>query len=226
MQDHIGSNSVQSGIFTFGPPTRKSSVRSGQRRQGGRRLGGGQLRRLPKKSKCLSLRAWSIVYLGGCTTVYLGDWATVYLADCATVYLGDCARVCLSDCIIVSLAFVPLWLWSLCCRDSGRLGYCDPGRLDNCDSVSLGYSDSGVWTIVNSGSCALAAPLRRYLCSNPNSETNCILWNVFLIEAKILSKTSLQVNPPSKETCSSQRDTIHRDNQIRHRRQVKLTVLG
>ena len=202
MQDHIGSNSVQIGIFTFGPPTWTSSVRSGQRIRGGRRLGGGQLRRLPKKSKCLSLRAWTIVYLGDCITVYFGDWATVSFGDCATVYFGDFATVCLSDCTIVSLAFVPLWLWSLWCCDSGRLGYCDPGRLDNCDSVSLSYSDSGVWAIVNSGSCALAAPLWRYLCSNSKFETNCILWNVFLIEAKIWSKTSLQVNPPRQSSSS------------------------
>ena len=116
------------------------------------------MRRLPKKSKCLSLRAW----------------ASVNLCDCVTVCQGDCA--------FVSLEFVPLCLWSLCYRDSGSLNYCDSGsfgycysgrlgnrdsgsldycdswRLGKCDSGSLGYSDSGVWAIV----CTLGVGLQQH----------------------------------------------------------------
>ena len=88
--------------------------RPGQRRRGRRRLVGGQLRTLPRKSKCLSLRAWASVYLGDCATVFLGD--------CAIVYLGDCATVCLGDCAIVTL---------------GSSSGCDFGRLGNWYSGSL-----------------------------------------------------------------------------------------
>ena len=143
-------------------------------------------------------------------------WVIVPLCILAIVSLCIWAVAPLCFVAIVSLEFVPLCLWSLCYRDSGRLGYCYSG--------SLGYCDYGVWAIVNSGGWALAAlfnlPLCRYLFINSSFGTNCILWNVFLIEGKIWSKTLLQASPSSKEKGSSQRDKIHRDNQVRQRRQV------
>ena len=48
----------------------------------------------------------------------------------------------------------------------------------------------------------------------------------FLIEAKIWSKTLLNIYPPSEAKGLSQRDKIYRDDQGRQRRQVYLTVLG
>ena len=90
--------------------------------------------------------------------------------------------LCLGDCAIVTL----------------ELGYCDSVSLSFCDSGGLGCCDSEVGTIVYSGSWALAR-FWKYLYINSSFMTNCILWNGFLIEAKIWCKTSLQVNPPSKE---------------------------
>ena len=130
------------------------------------------------------------------TTVSLGDWATVSLGDWAIVSLGDWAIVSLGDWAILSLgdwATVSLGDWAI---------------------VSLGD-----WAIVYSGSWALAA-LWRYLCINSSLRRIVFFGNVFLIEAKIWSKTSVQVNPPSKTKVSSQRDKIHRNNQVRQRRQV------
>ena len=124
------------------------------------------------------------VYLGDCVTVYLGDCATVYLGDCATVYLGDCATLCLGGCAIVTLgvwAIVTLGVWAIV-------------------TLELGYCDSGSWAL---------ATFWKYLCINCSFGTSCFLWNGVLIEAKIWSETSLQVNPPKIEKGSSQRDKIH-----------------
>ena len=117
--------------------------------------------------------------------------------------LSNCVSVRSGNCDSGSLSYY----------DSGGLSYCDSGSLGYCDSGSLSYGDSGAWAIVYSGSWSLAA-LWRYLCNNTTFETSCILRNVFLIEAKTWSKTSLQVNPTSKEKGSSQRDKIHRDNKF------------
>ena len=130
------------------------------------------------------------------------------LCHCVSGRLCHCDSGSLSNCDSGSLSNCDSGSLSYC--DSGSLSYCDSVRLGYCDSGSLGYSDSGVWTIVYSRSWSLAA-LWRYLCNNSSFETNCILWNVFLIETKIWSNTVLQVNPPSKEKGSSQSDKIHRD---------------
>ena len=122
------------------------------------------------------------------------------------VYLGDCATVYLAIVPLCLLAIVPLCLGN-CAIVTLELGYCDSGSLSKCDSGSLGYCDSGVGTIVYSGNWA-SATLWKYLCINSRFGTSCILCNGFLIEAKIWYKTTLQVNPPSKEKGSSQRDKI------------------
>ena len=133
-----------------GPPTRTTHWWTTRTRR--RRLVGGQLRRLPKKNKCLDLGVSDY-----CVSGRLGYCVSGRLGYCVSGRLGYCVSGRLGYCV------------------SGRLGYCDSGSLGYCDSGCLDYSDSGVGTIVNSGSWALAA-LWRYLCINSSFETNCILW--------------------------------------------------
>ena len=72
--------------------------------------------------------------------------------------------------------------------------------------------------------CTLGVGLKRHsggICASTLVLRRIVFFgNVFLIEAMIWSKTSLQVNPPNKAKGSSQRDKIHRNNQVRQRRQV------